>query len=429
MQIWSVLGFSSFVAQSRGQAFTVARNDVVSKCLPTGYGGAGGNYYVVGIVESSNSVAGGNPVCVSMMQGVTLKWETRPVPLDGYYTQDARDLLKVAPSGGYVLLGGSEQYAGTINGFRVWAALVDATGSLVWKVPSATPLLVTDTVSYLARGREIFKVNNLRGAQLVKLLVTIPIGHSVFAAARAAPSEPVFYAYNQQTSRLTRLGQSSVVPANFLDSFGFASNTARFYVYNYTGTTGATRTDLVGFDNSATTFKVNFMASVRGIATELAVSPGNVYAAVCGFARLSTSGLAGDVPLFVQRIHLASKTLAYYEIPRPSTLGSSTTMACSEDGLSVKDNGEVVVGTAQTTSGFFSGTVTRAVIYRFTGTSTVTTLTMATSTTADKLGATPTVKGPIQVKAAIPAQYTVSVFKSGFATVVTFQDPAMGLRR
>jgi hypothetical protein len=148
-----------------------------------------------------------------------------------------------------------------------------------------------------------------KGATLVKLPVTIPSGHSVFAAARAAPSEPAFYAYNQQTSRLTRLGQASVVPARFLDFFGFASNTARFYVYNYTGT-DATTTNLVGFDSSATTFKVDFSASVRGMATQLAVSPGNVYAAVCGFARSSTTGVAGDVPLIVQRIHLASKTLA-----------------------------------------------------------------------------------------------------------------------
>ncbi len=421
MQSWSVLGLSLLVAESRGQAFTQARaNNVVSKCLPTWSGGAGGNYYVVGIVESTNAVASGNPVCVSMFQGVTRKWETKPVPLDGYYTQDARELLKVAPSGGFVLLGGTELKA---SGSRIWAALVDATGNLVWKVPSATPLLVTDTVSYLARGSEIFKVDNLKGAKLVKQSVTIPDGHSVFPAALAAPLEPVFFAYKQETTSLTRLGQTSVVPARFFDFFGFASNTARFYVYNYTGD-DATNTNLVGFDTSASTFKVDFSARVRGMAQQLAVSPGNVYAAVCGYAKMSTTGLVGEVPHFVQRIHLASKTLAYYEIPLPS----KTTMFCNENGLSVNDSGEVVVGTAQTTSTWLS-TNTKAVIYRLTGLRTATTLALATSATADKLGANSVVRGPIKVNAASPAQYTVSVGSSGLVTVVTFKDQTMGLRR
>ncbi len=142
-------------------------------------------------------------------------------------------------------------------------------------------------------------------------------------------------------------GQASVVPAKLLDLFGLASNTARIYVCNYRGS-DAMNTNL---DTSASTLKVDFSAKVWGLAQQLAVSPGNVYAAVSGFPKSSTTGLVGEVQHFVQRIHLASKTLAYYEIPRPA----STTMACSENGLSVNDSGEVVVGTAQTTSGFSPG--------------------------------------------------------------------------
>jgi hypothetical protein len=415
-----------------GQGFTLlGREKLVSKCIPTGSGGAGGNFYMVGIVETSSSSS--QNICVSMLQGRTRMWETQPVPLDGYSYQDARDLLKVAPSGGFVLLGGRESKPSAVPGNlddRNWAALVDKTGKMVWKVPSAVPLLVTDTASYLASGSQVLKVANSAGAVPVKQPVTIPsdlnvldYGLPIFAVERAAPAEPVFFGYNRSTERLTRLGQSAGVPANFF--LGIASNPTRFYVYNYSrpGVTNG-ETTLLGFDTSAAAFKVDFSLRVKSMATELAVSTGNVYAATCGFAKESTTGYVGDVPLFVQRIHLATKTVAYYEIARPSSLLTSTSMGCGVNGLNVNDSGEVVVGTDQTKTRFLTPTVVNAVIYRLTGTSSATKLTLAASVTADKVGSV--VRGPIKVKGTRPAQYTISTLDN---TIVAYQDQASALRR
>lgn len=419
VQIWSVLGLSS-LALSLGQSLTqVARvDDLVSpnNCMPTATGGANGNYFIAGSTVSPAPVG---KACLWLMQAATRKWEVTPVPMDGFYYQGLFR-VQVTPSGGFALLSGTQRYASTTVGEQGWASLVDATGKLVWKQAFASPgsavaVVATDANSYILSGSALFEVANVAGATRTKLPLTLPSDtQTVFAATLAAPSKPVFFAYNADTTKLTRLGQSAAVTtgSNVLDIGGLiASNPKAFYTY----ISGKTSLNLLGFSTSAATFQVDYSATLNTSVTQLAVSSGNVYAAACGFDRLATGSDFSAAPLFVQRIHLATKVVAYYKIAQPTT---STSMICNAQGLSVNDAGEVVAGTAQTLNG-----KSNAVIYRFTGSATTTTLTLAASVTASNIGfgTAAEVTGPIKVRATVPAQYTISGLDN---TVVVFQDPA-----
>jgi hypothetical protein len=409
-------------AVSVGQSLTqIARVDDLAspaKCVRTVADGANGNFFIAGTTEIVSAPVG--KACVWLMRAATRAWEVTPVPMDGFFFQVLTE-MSVAPSGNFALVSGAQRYASTTDGEQGWASLVDAAGKLVWKQAFtnpgvATAVLATDANSYIASGSALFKVANVVGATRAQV-ATIPSDTwSVFAAPRAAPADPVFFAYNADTTKLTRLGQSAAVTTGsgvLHVGYHTASNPSMFYAY----IAGSSSADLVGFSTSAATFQVDFKATatLKTAVLGLAVSPGNVYAAVCGFDKLSTGNDFNAAPLFVQRIHLATKVVAYIKIAQPT---ASWSMTCNVKGLSVNDAGEVVAGTGQSLNGNV-----KAVIYRFTGAADATTLARATSATANNigLGSVGDVIGPIKVKATVPAEYTISGLDN---TVVAFRDAA-----
>jgi hypothetical protein len=422
IQIWSVLGLSS-LAIGLGQGLTqIARSRLSSpnNCERTVVDGANGNYFIAGTTK-----IGFGPLnaCVWLMRAATRAWEEKPVPMDGFFSQVLNE-MSVAPSGNFALVSGVQRKESTAVGEQGWASLVDTNGKLVWKqaftntrlpdMEIATAVLATDLNSYIASGSALFKVANVAGATRAQV-ATIPSGTSnVFAAPRAASADPVFFAHNNiaDTKTLTRLGQSAAVTTGFLGIRSrTASNPTMFYAY----TEGDSSADLVGFSTSAATFQVDFKAPMKKAGLVLAVSPGNVYAAVCGFDKLSTGSNSYAAPLFVQRIHLATKVVANITIAQPT---ASWSMTCNEKGLSVNDAGEVVAGTGQSLNGDV-----RAVIYRFTGAAGASQLAQAASATANEIGKgqVTDVVGPIKVKTTVPAEYTISGLDN---TVVAFRDAA-----
>jgi hypothetical protein len=386
-----------------------------NKCQTNVAAGGAGRLFQAGVTEGTANVRG----CVLMYQhdgqaDSKPAWEALPIPLGKFFFQMIQG-VHVNPAGNAVVIG-TQRFAGTVEGETGFVGLLDSSagGAAKWVVNfpnAAVGVESADAESVLVSAFDntgskvsFWRLSNSDGSK-TQVAPLYPAG-----AGAAFATAGGYFAFNSDTQLLTRVNKTGAYKAGS-GVLLTAVTSARFYAYE---AGPAVPNNLKGFSvlPSAPLVPAFEGAALKGLATSVAVSPGDKFFVTCGFAKLNDNDVF-SAPLLIQRLNLVTKQIATLEIPQPS----STQQDCAQKGVQVDDDGTVTVAISQTVSRRSKG-----VLMRLGADASATLLRVLQSASADNIG----FGSPAEVRAVFlgksssngPQKYALSGLDN---TVATFR--------